>query len=237
MFLRKVFAPLAVLACFALVAQSSLAAQSTFAATTANGANISTAFTYTTGAAGGLTIASGSTFLSSSTGFIPDAAATLAFTGLANTGTVVTGVSTDVQNLTGGTFTLKAGNGVTVLLSGTFTGAQLVATLPLPESQANFLTNVLGVNYTGGSYFTASGLVNPGGFSFGLTSINPPVTLLGTGYFSSFSAGGSGTYSATIPDGVIPPGVPLPRGAALGLAALPALALCIRMRRKSAISL
>lgn len=235
MLLRKVFGALAAIACFALAAQSSLAAQSTFASTTADGANISTAFTYTTGPAGGLTIAPGSTFLSNSTGFIPDAAATLTFTGLANTGTVITGVSTDVQNLTGGTFTLKAGNGVTVLLSGTFTGAQLVATLPLPESQANFLTNVLGVNYTGGSYFTASGLVNPGGFSFGLTSINPPVTVVG-GFFTSFSAGGSGTYSATIPDGT-GGGVPLPRGAALGLVALPALGLCIRMRGKSAILL
>jgi hypothetical protein len=235
MFLRKVFAPLAALACFALAAQSSSAAQQTFAATTADGANISTAFSYTTGPAGGLTIAPLSTFLASSTGFVPDASATLVFTGLANTGTVTVG-PTDVQNLTGGTFLLKAGDGVTVLLSGTFTGAQLVATPPLPESQANFLTNVLGVTYTGGNYFTASGLINPGGFSFGLTSITPPVTLLGTGYFSSFSAGGSGTYSATINPGG-GGGVPLPHGAALGLAALPALALCVRMRRKTTISL
>jgi hypothetical protein len=224
--MRRFIAPLIALAGMLLSAQVSKAAQTTFAGATANG---STAFTYTTGSAGGLTIAAASTFTGLYT--LPpgsaDLNATLAFTGLANSG-VVTGTTPNfTQALTGGTFTLTSASSV-VLLSGSFTGASLQAITPPANSQANFLTTVLGVTYSGGTYFAASGLQNPGGFSFGLTSVNPTVTVLGTGYFNSFAAGGSGTFSAATPT----PPVPEPMTAAAGLMGLPVLALWALKRKQ-----
>jgi hypothetical protein len=149
-----------------------------------------------------------------------------------NVGFVTTG-TTDVQNLTGGTFTLTNSSAV-VLLTGTFTGATLATpAIPPSQNQASFLTTVLGVNYTGGTYFATSGLTNPGGFSFGLTSVTPPATLLGAPgaqSFSTFDASGSGTFSATVP-------VPEPVTAALGLTALPALGVWFWMRRKALAAL
>jgi hypothetical protein len=206
-------------------AQVSKAVQTTFAGATAIG---SSAFVYTTGSGGGLSIAPLSTFNESY--LIPpgsvDAGATLALTGLANSGVVVTSAGVSTQTLTGGTFTLTNASSV-VTLSGTFTGATLSANAPLPSSQASFLTTVLGVNYTGGTFFTASGLTNPGGFSFGLTSVTPAVNVSG-GFFTSFVAGGSGTFSAAPSTSV-----PEPMTAAAGLMGLPTLALWAKKRRQN----
>jgi hypothetical protein len=222
--MRRFLVPLVALACMLFTAQVSKAVQTTFAGATAIG---SSAFTYTTGSAGGLTITPASTFIGSF--LLPpgsvDPGSTLAFTGLANSGTVTSAAGVFTQNLTGGTFTLTNASSV-VTLAGTFTGATLSANSPLPNSQASFLTTVLGVNYTGGTYFTSSGLANPGGFSFGLTSVTPAVNV-SAGYFTSFVAGGSGTFSAGSTS------VPEPMTAAAGLMGLPVLAVWAKRRIKN----
>jgi hypothetical protein len=225
--MRRFLVPLVALACMLFTAQVSKAVQTTFAAATAIG---SSAFVYTTGVGGGLSIAPASVFTGQFNEFAPgiiDPLSTFAVTGLVNTGIVSTlgGVST--QTLTGGSFTLTNASSV-VTLSGTFTGATLSANAPLPSSQASFLTTVLGVTYTGGTYFAASGLSNPGGFSFGLTSVTPAVSVAGTGYFTSFVAGGAGTFSAGPTTSV-----PEPMTAAAGLMGLPVLALWAKKRIKN----
>jgi len=205
-------------------AQTSLAVQQTFA----GASTLTNGFHYTTGVGGGLSITGGTVFLANGPLGAIDPSSTLTFTpgSLVNVGTVVVG-PTDVQNLTGGTFTLKNAALVT-LLTGTFTGAQLTTPTPLPQTQASFLTNLLGVTYTGGTYFATSGLNNPGGFSFGLTSATPPVNLAG-GFFTTFDAAGSGTFSADAPS------VPEPATVALGMIALPALGFWFWKRRNAAI--
>lgn len=225
--MRRFPAPLMVLAGLLMSAQTSWAVQQTFA----GASTLSQGFHYSQFV--GLSINPGTFFLANGPLGAVDPNSTLTFSAgsLLNVGFVVTG-TTDVQNLTGGTFTLTNSSAV-VLLMGTFTGAQLTTPTPLPQTQASFLTNLLGVNYTGGTYFATSGLTNPGGFSFGLTSVTPPVTLVGpvgSQSFSTFDAAGSGTFSAAQP-------VPEPVTAALGLTALPALGIWYWMRRKALAAL
>lgn len=190
---------LAVLAAAGLGTASAQAAgnQTTFASVTGAGASNSNAFTYT--GASGFSITPGATFtaqlLSSPPGQFPT---TLSFTGLNNVGGLSTnGLGQYTQALSGGGFTLTANGGSDLLLSGTFEGGNLlVATLGSDTSSLrNTLTNVV---YTGGSYFTASGLSNPGAFSLSMTSVKPTIGIT-NGHFNDFTAGGTGTFSATTP--------------------------------------
>jgi hypothetical protein len=216
---RRFLAPLLAVAGLLMSAQTSLAVQQTFA----GASTLTQGFVYTQFV--GLTVTNAPVFLANGPLGAVDPNSTFTFSGgsLLNVGFVATG-TTDVQNLTGGSFTLTNSSAVVLL---TTPGS-------LPQNQASFLTNLLGVTYTGGTYFLSSGLTNPGGFSFGLTSVTPPVTLVGpvgAQSFSSFNAAGSGTFSATAP---VP--VPEPVTAAMGLTALPALGLWFWMRRKAALA-
>lgn len=134
--------------------------------------------------------------------FSTDTFSTLAFTGLANDGLVVNkGAGNYEQSLTGGTFLLKSSGGST-LLSGTFSSGNLLS--GTVGSDAGVLRNTLvNVAYTGGSYFTASGLVNPGSFSFSLVGANPTLSV-SNGHFNDFTSTGSGVFSASKPSSVVP---------------------------------
>ncbi len=191
--MRRFLASFVALAGLVLAAPVCRAGQTTFAGVTAMG---SSAFVYTPGINGGLAIADGSSFIALflfPPGYV-DVGSKFSLTNFHNSGTVVAVSGNYEQPLTGGDFALTSAGGVD-LLSGNFSSAELLATDPLPNSQGSFLTTILGVNYTGGTYFTDSGLSTPGGFSFGLTSVSPALTV-SNGYFTPFVAGGSGTFSA-----------------------------------------
>ena len=175
--------------------------QKTFASATGAGAFDSNCFTYT--GSSGFSITPGATFtaqyLKTPPGQFPT---TLSFVGLQNVGTA-TAVSNGYQQaLSGGSFSLTADGGSTLLLSGTFDGGNLLTgtTGSTTSSITNTLTNVI---YTGGSYFTASGLSNPGAFSLSMTSVTPTIGIT-NGHFNDFVAGGTGTFSATTPSSVVP---------------------------------
>ncbi len=200
--IKKAITSLLSIAVLAMVAVGSASAQAandqtTFASATGSGAFKSNAFTYT--GASGFSITPGATF----TGQLLQIdevqfGSTLAFNGLNNVGTVTSnGMGQFTQALSGGSFSLTANGGADLLLSGTFDGGNLlVATAGSDTSSLrNTLTNVV---YTGGSYFTASGLVNPGAFSLSMTSVHPTVGIT-DGHFNDFTAGGTGTFSATTP--------------------------------------
>lgn len=186
------------------VGAASAQSQTTFASTTGAGSSASNCFTYT--GASGFSITSGATFtgqlLSNPPGQFPT---TLNFVGLNNVGTVTgTGTTADPFNqlLSGGSFSLTANGGADLLLAGTFGGGNLLVgtTGSTASTLSNNLTNVV---YTGGSYFTASGLNNPGSFSLSMTSVTPSIGVTG-GHFNDFKAGGTGTFSATTPSSVVP---------------------------------
>ncbi len=134
--------------------------------------------------------------------FSTDNLSTLTFTGLANDGLLVSkGGDSYEQSLTGGTFLLKSNSGST-LLSGTFDGGNLLS--GTVGSDAGVLRNSLvNVVYTGGSYFTASGLVNPGSFSFSLVGAKPTLSVV-NGHFNDFTSTGSGVFSASPASSVVP---------------------------------
>lgn len=180
-----------------LAAPSHAQGQQTFASITGAGAGSSNVFTYNSGAAGGFSITPGAQFLAS---FLPtfttNGPATVTFTGLTNVGTV-SGAGTVsnpyTQELSGGSFDVVSGG--STLLTGTFGGGNLLEGVSGASTAA--ITNQLNnVTYTGGSYFTSSGLSNPGSFSISMTSVTPAVGVSG-GYINSFKAGGTGTFSAT----------------------------------------
>ena len=83
--------------------------------------------------------------------------------------------------------------------------------------------------YTGGTYFTQSGLVNPGSFSISMTSATPALGVSG-GYFNSFKAGGTGTFQARTPAAVPEPATVVP----FVLGGLGLLTLAVRKSRRSA---
>jgi hypothetical protein len=130
-----------------------------------------------------------------------------------------------VQNLSGGAFTLTSSGGQ-LLLAGTFTDANLFGTVG--QSNGAFRVSLGDVNYQDGAYFSTSGLVNPGEFSFGLTGITPVLTGAVGGRFNDFTAGGTGTFSATA-------GNPIPEPSewlAMGMAAVSVGGLMLRARRR-----
>ncbi len=196
---------IAVLAMVGVGAASAQAAndQKTFASVTGAGDFDSNCFTYT--GASGFSITPGATFTSQYLKMPPGQfPTTLSFVGLSNVGALSTnGMGQYTQALTGGSFMLTANSGTDLLLSGTFDGGNLlVATTGSDTSSLrNTLTNVV---YTGGSYFTASGLSNPGAFSLSMTSVHPTIGIT-DGHFNDFVAGGTGTFSATTPASSVVP--------------------------------
>ena len=195
---------IAVLAMVGVGSASAAPGQTTFASATGAGASASNCFTYT--GASGFSITPGATFtgqlLSNPPGQFPT---TLSFVGLNNVGDVTgTGTTADPYNqlLSGGSFTLTANGGADLLLAGTFDGGYLLQ--GQEGSSTSSITNkVNNVIYTGGSYFTASGLDNPGSFSLSMTSVTPTIGVT-NGHFNDFVAGGTGTFSATTPSSVVP---------------------------------
>jgi hypothetical protein len=233
----------------AMVAPSFAQAQQNFASATSvttPTSNGSTAFTYT---GTQFTVSSGAQFQGSYTygSLINAFPATLTLAGLANvpgtfTSTVSGGNTTYTQGLTGSGpagFTLTyAGTGNIVvsptltihpgdtLLSGTYDGSTLAATIPGGGSSttASVRETLNGLNYTSSVFFNlaqANGLTNPGAFSFDLTSVAttsgastpsgtaPYITVNAGGTaFNPFTAGGSGTFSASqrVNTGVPEPG-------------------------------
>lgn len=195
---------IAVLATVGVGSASAAPGQTTFASATGAGASASNCFTYT--GASGFSITPGATFtaqlLTNPPGQYPT---TLSFVGLNNVGTVTgTGTTADPYNqlLSSGSFTLTANGGSDLLLAGTFGGGNLLVgtTGATASTLSNNLTNVV---YTGGSYFTASGLSNPGAFSLSMTSVTPAIGVT-NGHFNDFVAGGTGTFSASTPTSVVP---------------------------------
>lgn len=204
------------------IALSAPANAQTFA--TIQSKNGTTPFSYVTGAAGGLNISTSATvFLAnSSLPVTPQVDATVVFTGLNNVGTV-SGIE---QTLSGGTFTITQNGGGPVLLQGTFTGATLFAVGP---TGGVFQSTMQSVTYTGGTYFAASGLDNPGNLSFNFTSVSPTPTIVG-GYYTNFNASGSGTFSASLA------AVPEPgEYAVMGMAGLTVCGLIVRARRRRSV--
>lgn len=187
-----------------VAASAAMAQQVTFASVAGGGPGASTVFTYTGGAGGTFTTTAGSQF---SALFSPTltttAPATLTFTGF-TASAPATGSGTTIdpfaQGLGAGGFTLTGGGNT--LLTGTF-GSGNILTAVTTASTASITDTVNNVIYTGGTFFVASGLNNPGSFSISMTSVAPAPTLSG-GYLTGFSAGGSANFSATQAPATVP---------------------------------
>ncbi len=232
--LRKAIAGLAGAA--ALMGASvapSMAQQQTFASVTGTGLGgqtASTVFTFGGGAGGAFSTNAGSVFNAS---FLPTGVvnqATFTLTGL-NVTTAATGAGTSAdpfgESLLGGSFLITQNGTGTVLLSG-MVGLGNTLSAVNGASTAGITANLSNVTFTGGTYFAMSGLQNPGSLSFSLTSVNPTISLTG-GFINGFTAGGTGTFSAS-------PGrpnvVPEPSTyATFGLAGFGLLGLMVRARK------
>jgi hypothetical protein len=251
-------------------AQAGTVPQVSFASATAAGNSSSNAFTYTGSA---FTITNNATFQGTYTlaplGPVNAFPSTLTLSGLQNTGTFTSttsgGATTYVQPLTGSSSTpngflltysganttVTAANGTLInlttgedLLSGTYDGSTLAATIPTGGSTttASVRETLNGLQYNGGLFFNlaqSAGLTNPGAFSFDLTSvatIGGPATISintgGTG-FNPFTAGGAGTFSAFRPTANVPePGT----YAAFLVGGLGVLGLMVGARKRSMVA-
>ena len=215
-----------------MAAAGAMAQQATFASATGTGpiAAQSTVFTYTGGPNGQFTTSPGALFASAS--FPASDTAILSFTGFSTSGTATgTGTLADPfkQGLGGGTFSLKSTSGAD-LLDGTFGGGNLLSAISASSSTASITDSVNGVTYTGGSYFADSGLLNPGAFSISMTSVAPAPAVT-NGYLNGFTAGGTSTFSATLPQPAAVPeaGTIIP----FAIGGLCLLALIVRKNRRA----
>ena len=179
--------------------------QATFASGTGGGTVLqqSVVFTYTGGANGKFTTTSGAFFAGqSSPAYDPNSI--LTFTGFGASGAATGDGSTAnpyTQGLGAGTFDLSKSG--TELLTGTFSGGNIL-TVATGSTTSSITNTVNNVTYTGGTYFANSGLLNPGSFSISMTSVSPSPVIGGDGYLSQFTAGGTGTFSATLPSTAVP---------------------------------
>jgi len=138
-----------------------------------------------------------------------------------------------VAPFSSGVFSIWTGSGNTgtLLLNGTFTSSTLTSASGSSGSILNFGLN--SVTYTGGLFRTEFIALNGGppvigNLALSLASINPPVTILGNGGLTSFSASAdSGTFDATA--GTVPE--PSERAFA-GLAVSGLGGLMVRTRRR-----
>lgn len=191
---------LGVVAMVPSIAAPAPGSQATFASATGGGTvnAQSVVFTYTGGPMGKFTTTSGAIFTGLSGGLV-NSGSTLTFTGFGTSGFASGDGSTATpytQGLGAGTFDLS--NSGNELLQGTFTGGNIL-TVVNGSTTSSITNTVNNVSYTGGSYFTNSGLLNPGSFSVSMTSVSPSPVIGDDGYLSAFTAGGTSTFSATVP--------------------------------------
>jgi len=169
----------------------------------------------------------------------PNQLVNVTFTGFADSGNAMftalsPTTSFGTQALGGGSFTItsQAAPG-TVLLTGTFGESSLSGVVGSGATTGGVATNFNSVNYTGGTFFTEAGLINPGAFSFNLTSITTGgvgglfANASGTS-FQSFVASGGATFSATSPNPIPEPSEWL----AMGMAATSVGGLMFRAKLK-----
>jgi len=200
--IQKTIATFAAMAALTVTAVMPTMAATTFASAT----TLIDVLHYDQSTPGGLSVVSGTgQFTSTALPAFNDINDTLAFTGLQNNGAAFSDISGFFWNqiLTGGTFTLTDEDTSTVLLSGTFSGADMGGlVLPGPGNK-DASVSFFDVTYTGGTYFTAAqglGYSNPGDLSLALLSDNP-LTIVSTpdgSRFGSFDASGTGTFGATL---------------------------------------
>jgi hypothetical protein len=174
--------------------------QAVFASATAGGTidQQSVVYTYTGGASGQFSTSAGGVFTGLSGGLV-NPNSTLTFTGFGVSGAATgdgSSANPYTQGLGAGTFNLY--NGDTTLLSGTFTGGNIL-TVASGSTTASITNTVNNVTYTGGLYYTNSGLLNPGSFVTSLLGVNPSPTIGSDGFLTGFSAGGTTNFSATTP--------------------------------------
>ena len=174
-------------------------------------------FTYTSGAGNGLVLTSPAGFYATldipTPGTQFNNPATVIFTpgSLVNSGITTTttsgGQMSFTQGLTGGGFTIYNGSGTsgTVLLTGTFQGANLTGVVN--SIQAGVDTNFMNVAYTGGSYLSAAGMLTgsqPGDkFNFSLIPVTPALGVTGN-TLNSFSSAGNGQFTGVLRPATVP---------------------------------
>lgn len=212
-------------------------AQTPIEFTSITGGGTPPTFIYTGGPGGGLTLTPGNFDASLDVPVVGTQVsnpATVLFTGLSNVGSTSTamlgGRTLFDQALSGGGFSILDGS--QVLLSGTFTGAQLTGTEG--STLANVATNFEGVSYTGGLYASDSNIILNGTpvdtFNFQLINSKPSLTVT-NGVLNSFKSAGSGQFTGT----QAAPAVPEPATVVPFLfGGLGLLALAVRKARKAA---
>lgn len=165
-------------------------------------------FTYTGGPGGGLSASGGSGFTATydlpAGTTVPYDNSSLTFTGLSNVGTTSTSGSLFDQILSAGTFNIV--NGTTTLLSGSFTGADLMGKTGASTKSASLNTDLYNVTYTGGKFFTDSGVskIDPNN-SLSFSFLNIPNGLsVSNGSLNSFTASGSGQFQGDVAASTVP---------------------------------
>ena len=202
---------LSVVAIAPSIAKPAPGTQATFASATGGGTidQQSVVFTYTGGASGQFTTSRGAVFTGLSGGAV-DGGSILTFTGFNESGAATgdgSSANPYTQGLGGGSFDLS--NSGNSLLTGTFTGGNIL-TVASGASTAAITNTVNGVTYTGGSYFTNSGLLNPGSFSVSMSAVSPSPVIGEDGFLTAFTAGGTSTFSAKTPAAVPEPATVAP---------------------------
>jgi hypothetical protein len=207
MMIKKAITGLVALAAIGFAAVSPANATAVQIVGTTSG--VSNAFSYTSGAGVGVnTLAGFQSFLFVAPGgFAPNSH--FSFTGLNDIGFLDTSGVDPLQNLTGGTFTLKDQTNTVLLVSGVFSGATLSGAVN--GVNTNIHLNFAGVTFTGGTWWNdalADGLVNPGAMAMNITSGLPIAKSGAPGFekFNSFTGSGSGNLTAQLPNVVPEPG-------------------------------
>lgn len=226
-------------AAFASAGLASVQAQAPIEFTSVTGGGAPPTFIYTGGPGGGLTLTPGNFDASldvPSVGTQISNPATILFTGLNNVGSTSTatiGASTFFnQALSGGGFSVIDGATNQLLLSGTFSGAELSGAEG--STLAGVATNFNGVSYTGGLYASDANITLNGTpvdtFNFQLINSKPNLTVTNN-VLGSFNSAGSGQFTGTQEVPAVPePATVVPfLFGGLGL-----LALAVRKTRKSA---